>query len=280
MSGKSKLKDHALAILKSIAFEYNEFPRGPDWEVQPLTRLNYWRIKAMAIEYLSMSELDNLQKLEEKLANTFHFVDSGKEHFEIKSSDGVFSDGDINQEYIEVPPTMCLDRVEWELLKDDTPTYFFENYLLLVLMNLAKFETMMDKIASNSHLDRQYIIDDLFESLNILMEAQVALELGIASYERSGGRVSQKKYEFFRHTYAPGIKAQQGRNKSNQARKEESRNKKRPLLREIHQLVTKEGLGVTAATGEVAAKHGFSDPKNIDTLMHAYYDYRKDPGNY
>ncbi len=275
MSEKSNFKDDALAILKSIKSEYMDFPHGTDWNVRPLTRLMYWRIKAMAIEYLNIGKSDILQKLEEKLTDTFHFVDLGRKHFEIGSSDG-----DPNEEYIEIPPALCLDRVEWELLKDDTPKYFFENYLLLVLMDMVKFERAIDKLASRSNRDRQSNINDLFESSNILMDAEVALELGIASYERSRGKTFQKKYEFVNHTYASGIEAQKKRDKSNQDRQEKSRNKKRPLLWKIHQLHTIENMGVTKATYQVAGESGFTDRKAAETLRRAYYVFVKNPEDY
>jgi hypothetical protein len=237
-------------------------------------------LKAKSIAILGLRELGgenadkSLAEIVDELKLAYGWVDEGMQIFQ----------GDMDKVVANIPQVFFLDFFEKSLPEKKVPKEFYRSYFLLALVELVSFEELrlLHEELDDCHGAEKEAgwYKKSIVCLSALIRAQSAVELGSDSLERSLGNKRFTNQLAVLSQYAPAMKAQDGRDKSNQARKEDSRNKKRPLLREIHQLYTKKKLGVTEATGKVAAEHGFDNQKEIETLRHAYYEYLKDPDKY
>ena len=269
MSKKDTFKDDAKAILLSSRLPSLNFPSSENWEVPSRTKYIYYRLKSNANYFLNIDEGISIEKIKADLASVFKLKGVGKEHFQKESK---LKDFDI-------PPAIYLEYLRGDQSEQDWPKDFYIGYILLAMLDVIEFETIMTSLSSNISHYIQNADGVILIATNVLMDAQVSLELGISGYEKSRGDSYVDRYKYIQESYSAAIRAENKRKKSNKKRSDKSRKKWRPLILEVIDMVGISATGVSNACLEIISKYEMST-SDAEVLRRNYYKYREDPENY
>jgi len=186
MSKTDTSNEDAKAILRSSKLPFFKFPSSENWEVPSRTKYLYYRLKSHAKYFLSINEYTSIEKIKADLASVYKLINVGKEHFQ----------KELELKDFDVPPAIYLEYLRGEQSGQDWPQDFYIGYIMLAMLNVIEFENMMTSLVSNKLHDGQEADSVLLKAICVLMDAQVALELGISGYEQNRGDTYSKRFKY------------------------------------------------------------------------------------
>jgi hypothetical protein len=198
---------------------------------QPLTRwpqeigifngafVSHLVLKAKIIAILGFRELGgenadkSLAEIVDELKLAYSWVAEGIQIYQ----------GDMGKGVTNIPQVFFLDFFEKSLPERKVPDKFYRSYFLLALVELVSFEELRllhEELDDCDGPEKEAVwYKKSIVCLSALIRAQSAVELGSDSLERSLGNKRYTNQLAVLSQYAPAMKAQDGRDKSNQARK-------------------------------------------------------------
>jgi hypothetical protein len=156
------------------------------------------------------------------------------------------------------------------------------------MLDLIKFENVMESLASNIACEGQGTDSLLIKATGLLLDAQVALELGNSGYSKCLGEVNSqrlylnsKRLSIVLKEYGAGINAEFRRQKSYQIKREGWL----PIILKVQERVD-QGRGVSDSCRFVLKDfHELTGDEKKDTnkqkaLRTQYYKWKKQPDEY